>query len=536
MKSATLARLAQPARTRRAQMTTLPAPMAGWFTAGNLASMPQGTAMRLENWRPTNTGIVQRGGSKTRATISDGTKPVESFISYNATQKKLFAATRTDIFDVTTVANPNVPPPAAVSGQTSGYYSFVNFTTSGDEYLTAVNGTDALLLYHPSSGWKKITDTSSPAITGGSTATLSFVWVYRNRQFFIEGGGLRARYLPVASIAGALGTIDLNGVFQRGGSLMFGASWSIDAGDGLDDKCVFVTNQGEIAVYQGGDPATAAGFVLVGRYDLARPLGPRATMRVGGDLLIATEMGLLPLSQAITKDISVLDQSSVSRAISPDWRREAKARRSLPWEIVKWPERAYALVSLPVTNGSQQGLCYVLNTETGAWCTFTGWDARCLIFHNGEVVFGTNKGKVKDTEVTGTDDGVPIYYTCVANPDHLETSGVLKTILQARATLKRATPNEIQLSGSTDYRVKLPAPPNPAPDVPPVGIWGSGRWDQALWDATMASAFPDIVKTSIGMTGYVFQWQLQVTGAQSSAPMVELVSVDVSFETGGPAL
>ena len=52
----------------------------------------------------------------------------------------------------------------------------------------------------------------------------------------------------------------------------------------------------------------------------------------------------------------------------------------------------------------------------------------------------------------------------------------------------------------------------------------------------MASAFPDIVKTSIGMTGYVFQWQLQVTGAQSSAPMVELVSVDVSFETGGPAL
>lgn len=131
---------------------------------------------------------------------------------------------------------------------------------------------------------------------------------------------------------------------------------------------------------------------------------------------------------------------------------------------------------------------------------------------------------------------MPIYYTCVANPDHLETSGVLKTILQARATLKRATPNEIQLSGSTDYRVKLPAPPNPAPDVPPVGIWGSGRWDQALWDATMASAFPDIVKTSIGMTGYVFQWQLQVTGAQSSAPMVELVSVDVSFETGGPAL
>ena len=45
----------------------------------------------------------------------------------------------------------------------------------------------------------------------------------------------------------------------------------------------------------------------------------------------------------------MLDQSSVSRAISPDWRREAKARRSLPWEIVKWPERAYALVSLPVT-------------------------------------------------------------------------------------------------------------------------------------------------------------------------------------------
>nr|DAF83380.1 MAG TPA: stabilization protein [Caudoviricetes sp.]DAK00510.1 MAG TPA: stabilization protein [Caudoviricetes sp.] len=538
MKSATLARLAQPARARRAQTLSLPAPIGGWYTAGNLDAMPAGTAFRLENWRPTTTGIAQRGGSRKHATLTNGSAPVVSFIPYNATQKKLFAATRAEVYDITTVANPGVIPGSPVlSGQTSGYYSFNTFTTSGGEFLTIVNGADPLRLYDPVNNWRQITTASTPAITGvPSTAELSFVWPYRNRQFFI-GRGMFAYCLPVGTVTGALTKIDLNGVFQRGGRLLFGASWSLDAGDGLDDKCVFVTTEGEIAVYEGADPANAATWSLVGRYDMADPLGPRASMRSGGELLIATEIGLLPLSKAINQDIAALEQSALSKAISPDWRRAARDRRALPWEIVKYPDLSYAIFCLPAANANQQGLCYVMNTETGAWSSYTGWDARCMAVHDGSLYFGTRDGKVFQAEAGGKDDGKPIYYTCIANPDHLQWPGVVKTLLLAQAKFKAATPYETQLTASTDNETELPAAPNAAPDS---GLgssyWGTGLWNRALWDAAVATAGISAVREAIGRTGYVFQWQLQITGAQTTYPVVELISMNLSFEAGQPLL
>ena len=50
--------------------------------------------------------------------------------------------------------------------------------------------------------------------------------------------------------------IYLSGASTKGGKLLFGATWSIDAGDGTDDKCVFVTDNGEVLVFTGSDPGT----------------------------------------------------------------------------------------------------------------------------------------------------------------------------------------------------------------------------------------------------------------------------------------
>ena len=65
--------------------------------------------------------------------------------------------------------------------------------------------------------------------------------------------------------------IPLSGAATKGGKLLFGATWSIDAGDGIDDKCVFVTDQGELLIFTGSDPSTvdqlAAGGPL--RHSLA---------------------------------------------------------------------------------------------------------------------------------------------------------------------------------------------------------------------------------------------------------------------------
>ena len=501
---------------------TFVAPRGGWVTSQNLVQSPPGTAQVLENWRPTTTGISLRGGSRTHATIN--ATGVKSLIAYNPTgAQKLFAADATNIYNITTVADPLIPPSPDVTGQTSGYYAYVNFVTAGGSFLTAVNGTDAALLYN-GTVW------STAAITGVTTSTLSHVWVYRNREFFVQDSSLSAWYLPVNSIAGAALEVSLYGIFKKGGKLLFGSTWSLGQTTGLDDNCVFVTDQGEAAIYS-GDPDDAT-WTLVGVYDLSNPLGKRGTMRAGGDLVIATEEGMVPISAAVSKDAAVLSLAAISKNIEPDWRAAALERNSLPWEIVKWPEQRYAIVSLPITSDDQEAICFVVNTETGAWCKYTGWNTQCMDLLDNQLYFGTVDGTIKLAEVGGSDDGDPIYYTYVGNPDPItkNIAGV-KTMHQARVTFRSATTFNSQVTFATNYTVTVPSPPNAAADAAS-NEWDSGLWDVALWDQAAPDASIGTKWISIGRNGYVFQPIVQITGALSQLPRTELVQIDAMLETG----
>ncbi len=53
---------------------------------------------------------------------------------------------------------------------------------------------------------------------------LTYVWKYRNRLFFVQGGSMNAWYLGINSIGGALLQIPLAGATKLGGDLLFGAS------------------------------------------------------------------------------------------------------------------------------------------------------------------------------------------------------------------------------------------------------------------------------------------------------------------------
>jgi hypothetical protein len=79
------------------------------------------------------------------------------------------------------------------------------------------------------------------------------------------------------AIAGTLQLIPLSGAASKGGKLLFGATWTIDAGDGLDDKCVFVTDQGEVLIFSGTNPSDANNWRQEGRYQVPEPMGKNAT-------------------------------------------------------------------------------------------------------------------------------------------------------------------------------------------------------------------------------------------------------------------
>jgi len=487
-----------------------------------------GGARVLENWFPTATSARVRGGNTKTATI--GTIPVRRLWTFKSgAVEKFFASDDTKIFNITSVADPNTPPAADVSGRTSGYYSTAQFGTAGGNYLYAVNGTDSALLYDGAT-WTPITGVSVPAITGVTTSTLSFVWSFASRLFFIQKNSMNVWYLPVDSIGGAAQLFSLAGIFQEGGSLLFGGKWSLDAGNGLDDKCVFVSDQGEVAVYQGTNPGSASTWSKVGVYKITPPMGENGTMQAGGDLLISTQDGVVPISEAVNKDEAALSLAAVSRAIEPEWKRLVAERAALPWEMLKWPSNNMMVVTVPSFDSSQPYMCLVANLETGAWSTFTGWDARCVALFGDVGYFGTSAGTIHQMESGGSDNGLPYTCTYVGLPDQMRSAGIYKTIHSARATFLSNFGFKPKISASMDYKINLPVPPSSVANVAIDG-WDSGLWDVALWDAGILQN----VTTrwaSIGRSGFAMSPQIQITFGISAKPTTELVQFDVMFERG----
>lgn len=508
---------------------SIQAPVRGLVLTDPLAEPKPGGARVLENWFPTSTGVRTRGGSLKTATI--GTAPVRRLWTFKSGQvDEMFASDDENIFRVSNVVDPDTAPTAAVSGQSNGYYSTAQFGTVGGNYLYAVNGADDAQLYDGVT-WKPINTLSTPAVTGVATAALSFVWSFANRLFFVEKGTMNAWFLPNDSIGGAAQVFSLAGLFQEGGSLLYGGKWSMDAGDGLDDKCVFVSTEGEVAVFQGTNPGNASDWQKVGVYKITAPLGPNATMQAGGDFLMAVEDGIVPISQAVNKDAAALSLSAVTRNIEPAWKKEVGIRGSLPWEIMKWPSNNMMVVSLPAADESVPTLCFVANLETGAWSFFTGWDVQCMAQYEASGYFGTRSGTIHKMEETGSDDGLPFTCTMVCLPDQMRSPGVYKTVESARATFSANIPFNPKVSVSVDYKIKLPSPPSSAADVTN-DLWDQGLWDVSIFDAGSGT---DIYTrwVSIGNSGFAISPQVQVTSGTNLALNAELVQIDLLYRAGG---
>jgi hypothetical protein len=514
----------QPPAAVPAQSFTFPAPVRGWILNENLATAQPAGARILDNWLCTPTGVRVRGGSVKHATL---TGPVTSIFAYNSTTSAFFATTADGIFNITTPADPDTPLTATVSGQTSGEYSTAQFGTAGGNFLYAVNGADDAQLYDGAT-WTAIDGVSTPAITGVTTADLSHVWSYANRLFFVEGGTLNAWYLQVDSIGGAATSFSLAGTFRLGGSLLFGATWSLDSGYGLDDTCVFVSTEGEVAVYRGTNPSSASDWALQGVYRMPKPLGKNAYTQAGGDLLIATEVGLIPITAAIQSDIAAIESKAVSFQIARYWQDQARSI-SMGWEIVKTPRRGVMFISQPDTSGVTK-TCLAVNLLTGAWSRCTGWDTRCLGYYEGNGYFGSADSCVYIMDVSGSDAGETYTAVVLGQHDQMGAYGVQKTIRQMRAVFQAGSPIQPQLSALPNFREDVSAPPASVENYT-TDAWDSGMWDVAVWDSN------DIVSneanwTAAGVTGSVLAPELQLTFGVTPSPSVELVAIDVQFHAG----
>lgn len=524
----------QPQYAQQLQVTTLPAPTRGIIQHENDAFTGPGACIISDNWMPTMKGIKLRGGCIRWCVLPEAVPVVSGFEYVSGNQQRMFAANATKLYDVTS----NVPT-LVKSGQTSGNYCASQLANLSGYWLIAVNETGDFPLRFDGTTW---TTLSADQINGpvGSPVehgrNLSYVCKYRNRLFFIETKSMNIWYLGIDSIGGTLTKIPLSGAATHGGYLMFMASWSIDAGDGIDDKLVIGTSEGEILIFTGSNPADPNNWRQEGRYEISPPLGMNAHTNVGGDLLVLTVDGIVPISQAITKSAGQLELALITRTIKRMWRDEVLAKRGLPWTMRKWDEYGANFITLP---GGAAGnrYCLAMNNTTGAFARALGWDAMCFLRMRGDLFFGTQGGIIMQANRTGYDDGKPYVATLVGGWEMFQAGSQDVIWHQARAifTAPAGEPFEPQISATVDFVVTIPPPPPAGPDPGVTDVWDEGKWDHAKWDAPAPSkpVNRNTMWVSVGMTGFSHAPIVQVTVAQQATPDVELVAIAATYERAG---
>ena len=523
---------AQTDKTPSAQSKHYVAPILGWVTNTPPSQQPEGSAIVLDNFWPTETGIEPRGGTNRRVTVANA---VQCLFDYRAGASDVyFVADTTAVYAFTESTPDDTALTAAITRQTSGIYSFLEKQTDAGAYLTIVNGTDFAQIFDGTS-WQQVTDVSSPfAITGVATNILSHVWSYRERTFFIEKGSMNAWYLGVNSVAGAATKLPLSGVFNKGGSLLLGATWSTDSGEGMDDRCVFMTDRGEVAVYTGGNPGDANDWSLDGVYDVGEPLGKNCTINVGGDLIIATNLGMVPLSAAMQKDPTQLRLDAISRAIDPDWRRAVvTAGSGLEWRLVKWEGRNMAVVAPPI-GASEIGYIWTVNLETGAWSRTTGWSVGDIQVLGAGLYYGDASGNVFQCDVGGYDNGSSFECRACLAFDHLGAVGALKVAHVLRSTWKCNAAFNAKHTVASDYKPEFgTAPAVPSESGGNIGEWDASQWDVDFWAGDGATSFQiEQEWESVSGQGEVLAAQVQVTSGQTTKLACELISLNLLYSPG----
>jgi hypothetical protein len=513
-----------PAQQRHVNVESLPAPVGGWNARDSLANMDPMDAVTLQNWWPNVSNVELRGGYTQFATGLPG--QVQTIMVYNGgNTSEIWCFT--DNGSLYNITGGGVAPAPTLTGLANGIWEYTNISNAGGNFMVAVNGSDHMLLYD-GSAWSSITAISSPiSITGVDTSLLCNVILFKHRLWFIEQFTLRLWYLPTDSLGGAAQVFDLGGVAMRGGHLVDLDTWTIDAGYGVDDNVVFITSVGDIIIYAGTDPASITTFSLIGVWELGSAIGTRCALKWGGDLLILTFDGLLPMASALQSsrlDPRVALSDKIQGAIATATTAFAGSHFAFGWQIIYSAKANSLMINVPVGVDMQQQ--YAMNTITKSWAQFTGWAANCWETFMDDPYFGANGYVGKAWDDSMSDNGTSIQTFALQAFNYFQERGVKKRFIRARPSIFTDGSPAVSIGMATDFQL---ADTSAALTFLPTS---AGKWDSAMWDVDVWGSGVVITNTWQGVTGIGYCGGVQLKTA-SQGTQIQWASTDINYELGG---
>lgn len=521
-----LAPFKTPRRAAAAQVADvgiLPAPVGGLNYRDPISAMAPTDALVLDNFIPKQTGVeLRKGWVYHTSAVPD---PVRSIFTYNApnpANSKVFAAAGGDIYDVTT-STPSVAQ--ANTGSTDDMWVTTQFSNGADTFLLAVSPGAGYWTYDTTSGWVQQTVTGLPSDP-------SSVMVWKNRVWFTVDGESNVYYLDtVDAITGTADSFEMGSLLRNGGYVRGLINWTLDAGVGIDDYLIVVGSEGDVGVWQGTDPSDPNKFGLKGVWYVGPvPKYGKFFTSYGGDVMIVSELGVVPVSRLINGQFSEIQPGPAQKIQSVLSPLVSRLRNNFAWDVFVVPSSDVLVISLPPdANVLRQ---YAMNVNTGAWCTFSNMPINCGALLNGQLYFGIQDGRVAKG-LTGRLDGVETNNTS-GNPiegdvqtafNAFGSPSLLKKFGLARPIFIANGPPSVKLQINTQYTFTNVGG-SPSFTQQTGALWNSSYWNQAYWTGTSNSYQAWVGTTGLG---YYAALRMKVRGE----PGTIFTSSHQMFERGG---
>jgi hypothetical protein len=181
------------------------------------------------------------------------------------------------------------------------------------------------------------------------------------------------------------------------------------------------------------------------------------------------------------------------------------------------------VMNIPIS--ATQSYQVVMNTISGAWSRFLGWNARTFVLHNEELYFGGAGGTFKAYSGR-TDFGNNIEFEAQQSFNYFGAKTQLKQVKMVRPIISSDGNPSLLLGINVDYDTTKPSG---TPTFTPVqaGLWDIGIWDNAIWGGG------DVIKrdwqTAYGL-GYCFS--AHISGAMQNTTL-RWAATDYVLEAGG---
>jgi len=501
-------------RKSRSVTATIPAPTRGLNARDPLALLKPTDALVLDNIICRPSYLEVRNGRQ--AHVTGFANPVETLMPYVSVTsgKELWAIAGGSIFNATVAGAVGA---AAVSGLTNSYWNHIQVSNVAGNFLMCCNGVDSVRIYN-GAAW------AVSGFTGLALTSISHIGVWKRRVWCVEKNSFKVWYGAADAIAGALTALNVSGIFKRGGEIVATLNWTIDGGEGIDDHLLIVTSMGEVAIYKGTDPAVAGAFNCIGVYYVGAPVGRRFYAQLGGDVLILTVDGLVPLSQYLqsqTVNRTTFLTDRIHELISSD---VSSWGAITGWEVHVFFAEGFLFLQVP-GNGVGNYYQYVMNITSGAWSRFLIGSARTWAVQDTTLYVG-DSNSVANAWVQHADLGEPIDFAIIPAFSFFGVPTQLKKFNLSRWLIQSDVPPRTRSQFLGNFsQTYIPQPL--AVSSNPTGVWDTADWDITVWDGETTYS-----RIWFALPGLAYS-ATQVLYGTSSLGLLRLISVDYVYETGG---